>query len=457
MYFRLEFGKPKTEKRSDYDLVEPSSNPENPTSNPARWFDYIFGTQPTSSGVKVDPGSAPSFSAVYRSVQIISSTLASLPLLVIKKTGKGREIATNHPAYQILRNPSDIYTTYLWRENMMQFCLLWGNGYSEIIRDQYFQPDFLDIHEPRNVRPFIAIRQDQTKGIFYEVTEIDPKTGRQRKRVIESFNMIHIPCLSFDGVSGKSIVEVARENIGLGLAAEKFGGNFYKNNAAYSGIYTHPGELNEEAYQRLKKSLEQKAEYGEKAKPLLLEAGTEFKQLTMPLQDAQFLDSRKFQVNEIARMFGVPPHKIGDLSASTNNNIEQQALEFITDTMWSWCEKWEAELDRKLFTEKEKAKETYCTHFDFDRLMRGDSQQRSNYFRTMFAIGAMNQDEIREVEGRNPLPDDAGQKYYVPLNMVDSSKIDENEPNETNEPKPGGPGLNGNDPLQLSNINKNGN
>jgi HK97 family phage portal protein len=254
--------------------------------------------------------------------------------------------------------------------------------------------------------------------------------------------MIHIPCLSFDGIAGKSIVAVARENIGLAMAAEKFGGNFYKNNAAFSGVFENPGELNDEAYHRLKESLEDKAMYGEKAKPLLLESGLSFKPQSMPLADAQFLDSRKFQIVEIARMFGLPPHLLGDLDRATNNNIEQQSLEFISYTIWSWCEKWEAEIDRKLFTEKEKQSGKLYSHFDFGGLVRGDSKQRSDYYRTMFAIGCMSQNEIRDKEEMNPIPD--GDKYFVPLNMEDSAQVGkEPDPGEASPPVPDAPGMNG--------------
>jgi HK97 family phage portal protein len=442
MYFKLEFGKPKERRSINDPLNYQAQNPEHPSSNPNRWLLDIYGGRPTSAGVRVDPETAPAHSAVYRSVQLLSSTIASFPFGVIRSTKGSKDVAIDHPVHQLLWNPSELYTGYIWRENMMQFCLLWGNGYSEIIRDEYFTPIALDLFQSKDVRPYIGIRADGRKTLRYEITEHDVKTGTDKKRQVDSMNMVHIPCLSFDGIAGRSIVSVARENIGLGLAAEKFGGNFYKNNAAFSGVFTNPGELNEEAYHRLKESLEDKSQYGEKAKPLLLESGLEFKSMSMPLADAQFLDSRKFQIVEIARMFGLPPHLLGDLDRATNNNIEQQSLEFISYTIWSWCEKWEAEINRKLFTEKEKQSGKYYSHFDFGGLVRGDSKQRSDYYRTMFAIGCMSPNEIRDKEEMNPR--EGGDDFFIPLNMADVDSVSGEVKNPpAGEPPPGAPGVNG--------------
>ncbi len=446
----------KTEIRSINDPLNfQAQNPEHPSSNPNRWLLDAFNSMPTSAAVRVDPNTATAHSAVYRSVHLIASTLAAFPYSVIKTDKKGgKNIAYDHPIHKLLQSPSAVHNRYIWREGMMQYCLLWGNGYSEIIRDDYFIPISFKLHQSKHIRPFLGIRMDGAEGLFYELTISDPKSGGSKKRIIPSMDMIHIPCLSFDGIAGKSPIEVARENIGLALAAEKFGGDFYKNNAAFSGVYESPGTLSDEAYHRVRESLHDKSQYGEKVKPLLLEDGMTFKPLSMPLSDAQFLDSRKFQIVEIARMYGVPPHKLGDLDRATNNNIEQQALEFITDTMWSWCEKWEAEIDRKLFTEKEIRSGNIYSHFDFAGLLRGDSKQRSDYHRTMFSIGCESQDDIRSAEGLNPLPDGQGNKYFVPLNMVDSNAP---EPDPNASIVPGAPGVNGKDKLQLSKIGKNGN
>ena len=436
MYFELSFGRKKKEERSINDpLNYQAQNPEHPSSNPNRWLLDLFNSRPTSSGVRVDPETAPAFSAVYRCVSLISSTMALLPQYVYKQDETGRTMAMDHYVARLLKEPSELFTSYVWKENMMQFALLWGNGYSRIIRDDYFNASSFQLLHSKNVRPFIALKNDGNEGLFYEVTYELPKGG-SKKEIIPSMDMFHIPCISHDGIAGKSPITVAREGIGLAFAAEKFNGDFYKNDAAYSGIYTHPGELNNEAYKRLKESLSDHSMYGEKNRTLLLEAGTDYKPVTMPMRDAQFIESRKFQIEEISRLYGVPLHKISSMGAATNNNIEQQALEFISDTMLSWATKWEVESDRKLFTEMDKAK--YCTHHDFREITRGDSAQRSSYATKMFMIGAMNRNEIRAIDDLPPVEN--GDKFYIPLNMQDAEKEIE-EPTETKS-LPGEPGQN---------------
>lgn len=428
--FKIQIGKEKKDERSVNDpLNYQAQNPEHPSSNPNRWLLDIFNSRPTSAGVRVDPETAPSFSAVYRCVSIISSTFSILSHGVYDLSGGIRKKVPDHAIQKLLRNPSELHTAYVWKENMMQFALLWGNGFSRIIRDKQYRPIRLRLLHSKDVRPFVAVRKSGEEGLFYEVTHRHPETGADTKEIVESSEMIHIPCLSFDGICGKSPVTVARENIGLGLAAEKFAGDFYKNDAAYQGIYTHPESLNDEAYHRLKESLADHSMYGEKGKTLLLEGGTTYNPITMPMRDAQFIESRKFQIEEIARMYGVPLHKLANLDRSTNNNIEQQALEFISDTMLAWVEKWEDELEAKLLTEKEKPYTEI--DFNFDVLLRGDSLTRAQVYSQRFNIGTLSQNEIRQKEGEEGIGE-AGDRLFIPLNMVDSNKEEpEKEPINT--------------------------
>lgn len=390
-----------------------STNPENPSSNPASWnLDDLFGHASTSSGISVNEEVALTFSAVYGCVRIISQTLASLPFNVYRQDGNSKYVTPEHPLYNLIHSePNDLYTSFEFRETVQAMVLLWGNGYAKIIRGKNFRPVAFKIYHPRDVEPYIKIARDGTQWKEYKLTNwINSMPSYE---VVMGYDMIHVAGLGFDGIKGKSPIQIARENIGLGLAQEEFGGDFFKNHASFSGVFENPGSLSKEAHERLKKSLATSfSGRGNRFQNLILESGMKFSSIGIPPEQAQWIASRKFQIEEIARIYGVQLHKLANLDRSTNNNIEAQNIEFVVDTMRPWCVKWEQEFNRKAFRETEKG--TYYTKLNLDGLMRGDSATRANYYQKMYTIKCLNPNEIRELEDRNPY--EGGDVYYNPLN-----------------------------------------
>ena len=252
--------------------------------------------------------------------------------------------------------------------------------------------------------------------------------------------MLHVPGFGFNGLRGFSPIGVARQAIGLGLATEKFGSKFFGNGAKSSVILEHPNKLDDPTAARIAASWD--AAHGgleNSHKAAVLEEGMKVTQTSIPNDDAQFLETRKFQVSEIARLYRVPPHMIGDLERATFSNIEQMSLEFVIYSLLPWIKRWEQELNRKLLTEDEKRHRTVFIKFNLDFLMRGDSQARSEFYNKLFTLGSMSPNDIREFENMNPV--DKGDQYFVPLNMVPLAEagidqFDDDVPPENNS----GPG-----------------
>lgn len=385
MYFSIDFGR----KREHRNSIE---NPSTPLSRVTDWLTDLFGGS-TSAGVNVSEETALTFSAVYGCVRIISETLASFPAYVYKWVGQGKEIDFSHPLFPLVHDEaSPIHTSYELRELVQASALLWGNGYAKIIRDSNYRPIALDFIPPSKVEPFVS---KVAPGIYYKIQD----TGE----IIPQRDMIHIHGISFDGISGKSPIQVAKENIGLALAMERFGGDFFLNNASFGGTLSHPGKLSPNARKNLEESLIKKyTGEGNRFKSLILEEGMKFDAIGIPPEQAQWLSSRKFQIEEISRVFGVPLHLLSSLDRSTNNNIEAQGVEFVTHTMRPWAIRWESELNRKLFREQEKGK--YFTRLNMNALLRGDSASRATYFGKMVEDGIMTRNEVRLLEDLNPLP-----------------------------------------------------
>jgi HK97 family phage portal protein len=235
--------------------------------------------------------------------------------------------------------------------------------------------------------------------------------------------MIHLKGICTDGYLGKSPISVHRENLLLSQNVLTYGQKFFTNGGNTEGVYTYPGELKEDAYQRLKRNINEQESLRNAHKSLLLEGGMKYERVNIPLEDAQFITTRKFQATEVARIFGVPPHLIADLERSTNNNIEHQGIEFVVYTLLPYLKKLEAELNYKLLT-TDQAKKMYFS-FNVNGLMRGDSTARANFYRTMYTISAMNPNEIRRLENMNEY--EGGEIYFTQANMQPVEAIPETE------------------------------
>jgi len=375
-----------------------------------RLLNYLnSGSTGTLGAITVNEQTAVTLSAVWACVRVIAESVAQLPLLVLDKGTTGsRRLATEHPAYILLTlEPNPRQSAFNFWELMVATCVLWGNAYAIVERDARFNLVGLHWVHPRNVEVI-----EYGGELFYQIA------GEKLPR--QSYEMLHIAGLGFNGVTGRSVLSVMAENMRLGLSAQQFGTNFYENGANIGGVLETEAKIDDKVLDRLRAQFA--ANNGglqNSHKPLILEQGLTYKRVGMPPQDAQFIETRKVQAEEIARAFRVPQHKIGILDRSTNNNIEHQGLEFVTDTLGPWLVRIEQECKRKLLTERQKP--TYAIKFDYDGLLRGDVTARGNFYRSLWGMGVLSANDIADMEDRDHVA--GGDERYVPLNMVPASMV----------------------------------
>lgn len=384
-------------------------DPSVPIGSAGIW-DILGGGNSTDSGVSVGPKNAMNFTAVHACVKVIAEDIASLPLITYQRVGEGKKRADKHPAYTLLKDePNSFMSPSLFWEAMLANILLWGNGYAAISRLGNGQPHemFLLLADRTN-----AIRS--RSGDLMYVTSLD---GQQV--MFPKEDILHIPGLTLNGIDGLSPIALARQAIGSGLAAEKFGAMLFSNGVRASGVLEYPGEMSDTAYERLKNSFS-KAWTGlsNVTKPMILEEGAKWTQLSIPPNDAQFLETREFQLNEIARIYRVPPHMVGDLRRATFSNIEHQSISYVVHTLRPCLVRIEREIDRKLFTPRDRKK--YFAEFLVDSLLRGDTLSRYKAHNLAINSGWTTRNEVRVIENMNPL--DGLDEPLVPLNMVDATK-----------------------------------
>ena len=356
---------------------------------------------------------------------MIAESIGSLPLHVYRRLEpRGREKAVRTREYALLHNaPNDRMTSCIFREVMTAHVLLFGNAYGLIEFDNSGKTRAIWPLMPNLVTP--NLRPDRRLEYIVKDAIANIET------TYPSDEIIHIPGLSFDGVSGVSPILYHREGIGLAAALETFGAEYFGHGTAPSGLLSHPGALSDKARERLRVSWHQMHGMpGTRHKIAILEEGMEFKPATLQNDHAQFIESRKFQINEICRIFRVPPHLIGDLERATFTNIEQQSLEFVEYTLRPWLVRWEQELNRKLFPGPSEftASEFFVEH-NIDGLLRGDFASRMTGYASGRQWGWLSVNDIREKENMNPLPGKDGDQYLVPTNMTTPELL-------ANPPKP---------------------
>jgi len=381
-------------------------------ANPATWLVNTLTGGPTASGITVNENTALNSSAVFAAVRLLSEAVASLPLHTYERQEDGKRRATEHPVSSILSSrPNDYMSSYGLRETMMGHCLMWGNGYCEIVRDGAGNPTALLPITPERVK----IEINDVGQVVYVIDE-------QLK--LSADDVLHVAGGGYDGIQGRSIITLASESIAVGMAAERFGGSFFQNGARLGGVLEHPGKMSKEASDRLRESWRAAHAGAQRAgSTALLEEGLKWSQLSISQNDAQFLETRRFQVEEIARWFGIPQHMIGSMEGATFSNIEHQQIEFVTHTLRPWLVRWEQEIKRKLFID-----EVYYAEFQVSGLLRGDTRARYESYRIARESGWMSVNEIRTLEGMNAV--DGGDQYIQPLNMatVADEPADETEP-----------------------------
>ena len=377
--------------------------------NPQDWLINLLGGS-TSSGENVNPTTSLSLSAVYAATSLISNTIASLPCKIYKDLGGGRTEQKNHPlTFIISQEPNDNMTSFMFFQTMQTSVLLWGNAYARIHRDATGRPYNIEYLHPSTVSPIVYENQ-----LYYKISG--------EKNPLLAYDMIHVAGLGFNGIVGKGVIEVAKENIGLGLAAQNYGSEFFANGGNLAATLETDHKLTDEALQRLQNSWTQgHGSTGKRAGTKILEQGLKYKAITIPPEQAQFILTRKLAVTDVARYFGLPPHLIADLDRSTKNNIEHQSIEYVQHCVRPWIKRWEQELNRKLLRNDEKG--LLKLKFNLNSLLRGDIKSRGEYYSKLFAIGALSQNDIRRLENQNSLED--GDRYYVQNTMIPTDLVDQ--------------------------------
>ncbi|WP_201319150.1 phage portal protein [Paenibacillus sp. EPM92] len=376
-----------------------------------QWLQDLFIGRQTHTGIPLSEDRALTFTAVYACVHIIAQTIATLPLNVYRTlpTG-GKARAPDHSLHRVLHsvaNPE--MTSFSFRETLQGHLGLWGNAYAEKQFNGYGEVVALWPLRPDRTRPF---RDPDTKELKYQTTFSNGETV-----TLPFKNVLHIPGFGFDGLVGYNPIDIAAQSISLGLAAEEFGARFFGNGAVVSGVLEHPGTLGEPGRKNVRQSFNEMHQGLSNAHRLMiLEEGMKYQQIGIPPQTAQFLETRKFQITDIARFYHIPPHMIADLERSTNNNIEQQSLDFVKNTMLPWFTRWEQSMDMRLLNDTEQGR--LFTKFMVNGLLRGDIKSRYEAYHIAKLDGWMNTDDIRELEDMNPIGGDVGTKYWMPTNYT---------------------------------------
>ena len=392
-------------------LFRSRDKPQNSTAGTAYSF-YLGGT---TSGKTVTERSAMQMTAVYSCVRILAEAVAGLPLHLYRYNADGgKEKAIDHPLYLLLHDePNPEMSSFVFRETLMTHLLLWGNAYAQIIRNGKNQVVALYPLMPNKM----SVDRDENGKLYYTYYRGSDEAIRDRQYAVklQPSDVLHIPGLGFDGLVGYSPIAMAKNAIGMAIACEEYGAKFFANGAAPGGVLEHPGTIKDPA--RVRESWQHTfGGSGNANKVAVLEEGMKYTPIGISPEQAQFLETRKFQINEIARIFRVPPHMVGDLEKSSFSNIEQQSLEFVKYTLDPWLVRWEQSIYRTLFTESEK-KELFVK-FSVDGLLRGDYATRMSGYATARQNGWMSANDIRELENLDRIPaEEGGDLYLINGNM----------------------------------------
>lgn len=382
---------------------------DKPTNRAGSNLSFLFGG--TTSGKSVNERTAMQTTAVYACVRILGEAVAGLPLHVYKyRSDGGKERVSTHPLYYLLHDePNPEMTSFVFRETLMSHLLLWGNAYAQIIRDGRGRvlalypllPSKMSVSRAKNGELIYTYYRDSGER------KENPDYGMITLRRDE---VLHIPGLGFDGLVGYSPIAMAKNAIGMALATEEYGATFFANGANPGGVLEHPGVIKDP--QKVKDSWN--AAYqgnGKQHRVAVLEEGMKYQSIGIPPEQAQFLETRKFQINEIARIFRVPPHMLADLDKSSFSNIEQQSLEFVKYTLDPWVVRWEQSLQQSLILPSEKS--SVFVKFNLDGLLRGDYQSRMTGYATGRQNGWLSANDIRGLENMNRISEDEGGDLYL--------------------------------------------
>ena len=382
-------------------LFKSRDKPNNSYDSPS--YTYFFGR--ANSGKRVTDRTALQHIAVYACVRVLSEAIAQLPLHVYKYNDKGKERVPNHPLYFLLHDqPNSEMTSFVFRETLMSHLLIYGNAYAQIIRNG--KGDVLGLYPLMPDK--MKVDRDEKKRLIYiysRYDEANPNLKEQGDIILYADEVLHIPGLGFDGLVGYSPIALAKNAIGISIACEEYGASFFGNGASPSGVLEHPGVIKNP--ERVRDAW-QRAYGGRNAhKVAVLEEGMKFTPIAIPNNEAQFLETRKFQIEEIARMY----YDWRDLDHATFSNVEHLSLDFVKYSLDPWIVRWEQSLQKALLSDSEKGQ--YFVKFNVDGLLRGDYASRMQGYATARQNGWMSANDIRELEDMNMISEEEGGNLYL--------------------------------------------
>ena len=375
----------------------------------------LIGSQ-SAAGVNVNEYTALTYSAVFNAINLISGTIAALPLHLYRREGKRKVFAENESAYGIMHDQWNEYMTAKdGKQCLLAHMLSWGNGYAEKVYNRTNGLVELWPVTPNRVR-ITTVNNELTYMVKIDNVEIPFHRDK----------ILHVSGLGFDGFQGYSVIAMARQSIGMGLAMEEFGARYFGEGTHPGMIVKHPGKLSQESHRNLDNDLTSKVSgLGKSHRLLLLEEGMSIETLGIPPEDAQFLQSRQFQIPEIARWYNLPPHKLKDLTRSSFNNIESEQISFLTDSILPWLVGLEQQYNMQLLSPPQrKTQKLYYKH-SFEGLLRAGSKDRAEYYSKMFSIGGMTINMILEKEDIDPIDHEFADVPFVPMNMVPLTMVRE--------------------------------
>lgn len=395
-------------------LFRSIENPSTPLSaagdDPEVW-NALTGDRTSDAGTRVTRATALGYSPFWRGVNLIANGIAKLPLWCYRRLPDGgKERAADHPAYVLTRRrPNSYMTAFQFKQTIQGHALTEGNGYSFIVRDRYAAPMELLPLDPTRTWPL------RENGRLWYVHELP---GGELRR-LQPANVIHIRGLGYDGLIGYNVLDYATQTIGGAIAVRKFGALYFRQGTAAEVVLEHPAELKPETRNRIRADWERMHQGLTKAhRTILLEEGLKATVLSTDARKAQLLESRKFDIREVANVLNIPPHKLGDDSRTGYASLEQENQSFLDETLDAWLTTWEEEVTEKLLTAEQKRTDSHFFEFVRQALLRTDLAARYNGYNLALTGGWMNRDEVRSRENLNPMPDGTGQLFYLPANMT---------------------------------------
>lgn len=386
-------------------LFKSRDKPKNSYDSPS--YTYLFGR--SNAGKRVTDKTALQHIVVYACVRVLSEAVAQLPLHVYRYTDNGKERVPQHPLYFLLHDqPNPEMTSFVFRETLMSHLLIYGNAYAQIIRNGRGEVVGLYPLSPDKIR---VDRDDKNRLIYIysRYDEANPNVKEQGEIILKSENVLHIPGLGFDGLVGYSPIAMAKNALGISLACEEYGASFFANGASPSGILEHPGVIKDP--EKIRNAWQYAYGSGNSHKVAVLEEGMKYQPIAIPNNEAQFLETRKFQIEEIARLYRVPLHMIGDLEHATFSNVEHLSLDFVKYSLDPWLVRWEQNMQKDLLSDSEKGQ--YFIRFNVEGLLRGDYASRMQGYATARQNGWLSANDIRELEDMNRIPDEEGGNLYL--------------------------------------------